>query len=77
MKLILFAGSFLLMTSIAGGVVVTLGPSRQAVIFTGTGVNASGAGTAQDLLGFLRLRWDDLDLYSVRHLYRSGQRRHL
>ena len=39
--------AFLLLPSVASGVVVTLGPSTQAVTFTGTGRNLSGAGTSR------------------------------
>lgn len=42
-----FTTLFLLLSSVASGVVVTLAPSTQAVTLTGTGTNASGAGTTR------------------------------
>jgi len=42
-----FATLFLCLSSLASGAVVTLAPSTQAVTFTGTGTNASGAGTTR------------------------------
>src|ERR1035437_986691 len=41
------ASLFLVLSSAASAVVVTLGPSTQTVTFTGTGVNASGVGTSR------------------------------
>ena len=38
---------FLVLSSAASAVVITLGPSTQPVTFTGTGVNANGAGTSR------------------------------
>ena len=39
--------TFLLLSSAASAVVLTLGTSAQAITFTGTGVNATGAGTSR------------------------------
>ena len=41
------AAMFLLLSSTASAVVLTLGPSTQSVTFTGTGVNVNGAGTVR------------------------------
>src|ERR1700730_6176861 len=47
MKISRFATLFLFLSSVASGVVLTLAPSTQAVTFTGTGTNATGAGTTR------------------------------
>ncbi|HEY1496006.1 MAG TPA: hypothetical protein VGF49_15745 [Candidatus Solibacter sp.] len=47
MKTCRIATLLLFFPAVASGVVLTLGPSSQAVTFTGTGLNASGAGTTR------------------------------
>ena len=45
MNIVRLLAIFGLLSSAANAVVVTLAPSTQAVTFTGTGTNTSGAGT--------------------------------
>ena len=47
MKIFTLVAMSLFLSSAASAVVLTLGPSTQPVTFTGTGVNASGAGTSR------------------------------